>query len=40
VRYGTPIDLGDLGDLPPSDAARVATERLRKAIAELEESLA
>jgi hypothetical protein len=38
VRYGTPVELGDLaGD---DDAARVATERLQAAVEELEESLA
>jgi 1-acyl-sn-glycerol-3-phosphate acyltransferase len=40
VRYGDPIDLGDLADLELADAARVATERLERAIDELEESLA
>jgi 1-acyl-sn-glycerol-3-phosphate acyltransferase len=39
VRYGAPIELGDLAELPPVDAAPVATERLREAIEELEESL-
>ena len=40
VRYGPAIELGDLGELPPADAARVATERLQVVIGELEESLA
>jgi 1-acyl-sn-glycerol-3-phosphate acyltransferase len=40
VRYGDPIELGDLGELAPEDAARVATERLEHVIGELEESLA
>ena len=38
VRYGTPVELGDLAGV--DDAARVATERLQAAVAELEESLA
>jgi 1-acyl-sn-glycerol-3-phosphate acyltransferase len=37
VRYGTPLELGDLNGV--EDASRVATERLRAAIEELEESL-
>jgi 1-acyl-sn-glycerol-3-phosphate acyltransferase len=37
VRYGTPLELGDLNRV--EDASRVATERLRAAIEELEESL-
>ena len=40
VAYGPPIDTGDLVALPEGDAARIATERLRDAIAELERSLA
>ena len=40
VAYGPPIDTGDLVALPESDAARIATDRLRDAIAELERSLA
>ena len=40
VRYGDPIDLGDLRALPLQQAADVATERLRLAVVELEESLA
>ena len=40
VRYGSPVELGDLDRLPRAESAQVATERLRSAIAELEESLA
>ena len=40
VAYGPPIDTRDLVALPESDAARIATDRLRDAIAELERSLA
>jgi 1-acyl-sn-glycerol-3-phosphate acyltransferase len=40
VAYGPPIDTDDLVALPESDAARIATDRLRDAIAELERSLA
>jgi 1-acyl-sn-glycerol-3-phosphate acyltransferase len=40
VAYGRPIELGDLIGLPPAQAANEATERLRAAVAELEESLA
>jgi 1-acyl-sn-glycerol-3-phosphate acyltransferase len=36
VRYGSPITVDDLADLPPGDAARIATERVMAAIAELE----
>jgi 1-acyl-sn-glycerol-3-phosphate acyltransferase len=36
VAYGPPLDLSDLAGLPLSDAARAATERLRRAIGELE----
>ena len=39
VRYGTPVDLGDLADLPALEAAQVATDRLQEAIGALEESL-
>ena len=39
VRYGDPIELADLGALPDTTAARVATERLEQAVSELEESL-
>jgi 1-acyl-sn-glycerol-3-phosphate acyltransferase len=38
VRYGTPIELDDLRELPPPDAARIATDRVMAAIAELEET--
>ncbi len=38
VRYGAPIEVGDLKDLPAAEAARVATERVMAAIAELEEA--
>ena len=40
VRYGPPLDLSDLEDTPRAEAARLATDRLRAAIAELEESAA
>ena len=40
VRYGDPVELGDLGELEIADASRVATERLQQAVEELEESLA
>jgi 1-acyl-sn-glycerol-3-phosphate acyltransferase len=39
VRYGDAIELADLGELPETTAARVATERLEQAVSELEESL-
>ncbi len=39
VRYGAPIELGDLATLEPAEAARVATDRLMLAIHELEASL-
>lgn len=39
VAYGTPVDLSDLGALPPEEAATTATHRLREAIEELEASL-
>jgi len=39
VRYGAPIEVGDLRDRDLPDAARVATDRLMVAIHELEESL-
>jgi 1-acyl-sn-glycerol-3-phosphate acyltransferase len=39
VRYGEPIELGDLRDRAPAEGARIATERLMAAIDELEESL-
>jgi len=40
VAYGPPIDTDDLVALPESDAARIATDRLREAIVELERGLA
>jgi 1-acyl-sn-glycerol-3-phosphate acyltransferase len=40
VAFGDPIVLDDLRGLPADEAARVATERLRSAITELEEALA
>ncbi len=39
VRYGAAIELGDLRELPPTEGAQTATDRLRVAIAELEASL-
>ena len=39
VRYGAPIDLSDLGELAPEDAARTATDRAMDAIAALEAQL-
>ncbi len=39
VAYGPPIETGDLVGLEDAEAASVATERLREAIAELERSL-
>ena len=36
VAYGRPVDLSDLEDAPPAEAARVATDRLREAITTLE----
>lgn len=40
VAYGAPIDVSDLGALPVTERARVATDRLRERIGELERSLA
>jgi 1-acyl-sn-glycerol-3-phosphate acyltransferase len=40
VGYGPPIELGDLAELPLSDSAPIATDRLQTAVHELEESLA
>ena len=40
VAYGAPIPTHDLSELPLAEAARVATDRLRDAIATLEQSLA
>jgi 1-acyl-sn-glycerol-3-phosphate acyltransferase len=39
VRYGTPVELDDLRALQPTEAARVATDRVMAAIHELEASL-
>ncbi len=39
VRYGAPIELGDLRDQEGAEAAREATTRLMAAILELEASL-
>ena len=39
VRYGKPIPLDDLASLEPSDAARVATDRLMAEIDSLEQAL-
>ena len=39
VRYGPPIELDDLRDQEPAEAARAATDRLMAAIHELEASL-
>ena len=39
VRYGQPVELGDLRTLPAAEAARVATDRVMDAIAALEASL-
>ena len=39
VRYGRPVELDDLRSLPSAEAARVATDRVMEAIAELEASL-
>jgi hypothetical protein len=39
VRYGTPIPLDDLGALEPTEAARVATDRLMAEIEHLGEGL-
>ncbi|HXF98648.1 MAG TPA: lysophospholipid acyltransferase family protein [Gaiellaceae bacterium] len=38
--YGRPLELSDLAGLPSVEAARLATDRLREAITELERSLA
>jgi 1-acyl-sn-glycerol-3-phosphate acyltransferase len=39
VAYGPPIELEDVAELAPGAAANEATERLRDAIDELEESV-
>ena len=40
VRFGPPIELSDLAEAPLADAARIATDRLRHAITELERAAA
>lgn len=40
VAYGAPVELDDLQGLPVAEAAKIATDRLREAIAGLERSLA
>jgi 1-acyl-sn-glycerol-3-phosphate acyltransferase len=40
VAYGAPIEVGDLAQRPPAEAARIATDRLSDAVRELERSLA
>ncbi len=40
VSYGPPLELADLTELPVAESARIATDRLRDAITELEGSLA
>jgi 1-acyl-sn-glycerol-3-phosphate acyltransferase len=40
VAYGPPVEIGDLDELPIAERARVATDRLRDAIGELERALA
>ncbi len=40
VRYGPAVELGDLDGLPAAEGAQIATDRLQRAIAELEASLA
>jgi 1-acyl-sn-glycerol-3-phosphate acyltransferase len=40
VAYGPPIRTEDLAELPRSEAARIATDRLSEAVAELEQRLA
>jgi 1-acyl-sn-glycerol-3-phosphate acyltransferase len=39
VVYGLPIELGDLAEVPLPERSRIATERLRDAIGELERSI-
>ena len=39
VRYGPPIETGDLGELEPREAAQAATERLMDAIEAMEATL-
>jgi 1-acyl-sn-glycerol-3-phosphate acyltransferase len=40
VAYGSPIDVGDLAQLPVGKAARLATDRLADAVRELERAVA
>ena len=40
VAYGPPIETGDLQSVPGSDAARIATDRLARAVRELERAVA
>jgi len=40
VSYGTPVDIDDLRGRPATEVARAATERLARAITDLESSLA
>lgn len=40
VAYGPPIEMDDLAELPTSEAARIATDRLSEAVEALEQSLA
>lgn len=40
VAYGTPLEVGDLADRTLEEQARVATDRLQRAVRELEASLA
>lgn len=39
VAYGSPIEMGDLDPSEPHEAARIATDRLREAITQLEATL-
>ena len=39
VAYGPPIEVADLAGAPIREAAHVATQRLEKAVAELEDSI-
>ena len=40
VRFGEPIEVADLSELEPAEAAQVATDRLQEAVEQLEASLA
>ena len=40
VRFGSPLDLSDLGSLPVPEASQIATDRLREAITNLERAAA